>query len=350
VVRLELSFRQILMLLAIPVTLWILVQIWPVVLLVLVSLIFAAALLPLVGWLVDRGVGRGLAVLVVLVTLLLTAAVIGFVVIPVVVGQVRALIDLVPDLRDRLVVFLNEHHAYRAAREVQQFSPGELVQPELLVTTGREVLTVVATIATIAVLTAYLMYDAPRIERFIYFATPRAYHHHIHNLLQALQRVVGGYVRGEVLTSAVLSGFTFVILEALRIPNPVALAVFASIADVVPVIGIFLIIGPIVAAALSVSVTKAVIAAVLLVIYEEFENRFLVERVYGETLRLPTVVVLLALLVGGALLGVAGALLSLPTAAAVRVFVEYGNAVREGRVPAAVPPERVMAADGDKRS
>jgi predicted PurR-regulated permease PerM len=111
---------------------------------------------------------------------------------------------------------------------------------------------------------------------------------------------------------------------------------------------VFICVGPATLAALSVSLPKAIIVAGVLLAYQEFENRFLVPRVYGATLRLPAVVVLLALLVGAELWGVTGALLSLPAAAAVRVFIEYGNDVRHGRISGAAPPDQPFAPDEDQ--
>jgi predicted PurR-regulated permease PerM len=115
----------------------------------------------------------------------------------------------------------------------------------------------------------------------------------------------------------------------LGIPNAVALAVLAGVTDVIPIIGVYLFVIPGVLAALSKSPLDAVIVGVVLFGYQEVESRVLVQRIYGQTLRLPAVVVVIALLVGAELLGIVGALLALPAAAAIRVFVEYGNEVRQ---------------------
>jgi predicted PurR-regulated permease PerM len=101
-----------------------------------------------------------------------------------------------------------------------------------------------------------------------------------------------------------------------------ALAIFGSVADILPYIGIFL---PIAAAVLSAVAHGPVITVVvlaLMLLYMEFESRVLVPKVYGEALRLPPTLVLFSLLAGGTLMGIPGFLLSLPFAAAVMMLIE----------------------------
>lgn len=350
-VRIELSLPGVLTILALLAGLWMLSRLWPVLLLVIVSLMFASALLPFVAFFMRRGVGRGWAVLFVILLVVLTVTLLGVVVAPVVIEQGRALVEKLPELRERAVRFLEQRNATDLAHQVDQFRPSDLVGPGVLADTGRRALGIITSTVTILVLTAYIMFDARRIHRFVLFATPIRYHIHIQNLAVALQRVVGGYIRGQLVTSGFITVFTLVVLFVLRIPNALALAVLAGIADMIPVIGIILAVGPATLSALTISLPKAIIVAATLIGYQQFENQILVQRVYGATLRLPAVAVFVALLVGAELLGVVGALLSLPAAAAIRVLIEYGNDVRRGRIPAVAPeiapPEVPFAPDVD---
>jgi predicted PurR-regulated permease PerM len=137
-----------------------------------------------------------------------------------------------------------------------------------------------------------------------------------------LERIVGGYIRGQVLTSVFMAVFVFGLLTVARVPNAIAIAVFAGVADVLPYIGVFLSVGPAVMGALAVGPVAAGVVLVAMVLYEEFESRYLIPRIYGRALRLPSSIVLVALLAGGTLMGVLGALLALPVAAALRMLVE----------------------------
>jgi predicted PurR-regulated permease PerM len=116
--------------------------------------------------------------------------------------------------------------------------------------------------------------------------------------------------------------FMFILLVACGVPNALAIAVFGGIADVLPYIGIFLTMGPAVVAALAQGPLVTVIVLVLMLAYEEFESRVLVPVVYGRAMRLPSSVVLFSLIVGATLLGIVGALLALPVAAAILMLIE----------------------------
>ena len=141
-------------------------------------------------------------------------------------------------------------------------------------------------------------------------------------MLINLETIVGGYIRGQVLTSVFMGIFVFGLLTVCRIPNAIALAVFAGLADVLPYVGVFLSVGPAVMAALPAGLATTLVVLVAMLAYEEFESRFLVPRIYGRALRLPSSVVLVALLAGGTLMGIVGALLALPVAAAVRMLID----------------------------
>ena len=238
-IRVEISARGLVGIAAVVAGIWLFAQLWPVLLLLTVSLMFATALLPLVEWLVRHTpVSRGVAVLLVVLLLFVTAALIGLLIVPVVVEQARALVERLPELREQAAQALDRRGADELARRLREFSPGQLVGPTTVAGAGRRVLDVFTSVVTVLVLTAYILFDARRIERFLYFATPVTWHMHIRALLAQLQRVVGGYIRGQLLTSGFIMVFAFVTLSALAIPNAVALAVLAGIADMVPVIGV----------------------------------------------------------------------------------------------------------------
>jgi predicted PurR-regulated permease PerM len=117
--------------------------------------------------------------------------------------------------------------------------------------------------------------------------------------------------------------FTFTLLRIVGVPNPLAFAVLAAFADIVPLIGAFVATLPPVAAALQESSTKALAVLIAMIGYQQFEDRVLVPRVYGRTLNLPPLIVLIAVLAGAELLGITGVLLALPLTAAGRVAIDY---------------------------
>jgi predicted PurR-regulated permease PerM len=313
------------------------VALFDVVLLLLVSGIFLAALEPIVERIERSGLPRGVAVLTVMLVIASGVALLAILVVPALFTQITDLLSNLPDTADRLRALLQRHGLGNQFNDqLDQIKvPSNLARHVLGASTAA--LNFLVTALTVVIITTYLILDAHRIDHVIYERLPRTYHHHARYMLARMQEVVGGYIRGQVLTSAIIMGFALVLLLVLRVPNPMPLALLAGVGDVIPVIGVVVIVAPLTAAALTVSVQAGVIIAVAMIVYVWVENNILVPRIYSETLSLPPLVIFLALIVGGKLLGLAGALLSLPLTAALRVIIAYAWDVHTGRVPLEMP-------------
>jgi len=166
------------------------------------------------------------------------------------------------------------------------------------------------------------MIDRDRLRGGLFALVPRSHHIRLSRVMMNLETIVGGYIRGQVFTCALMAVFMFILLTACGVPNALAIAVFGGVADVLPYIGIFLTIGPAVMAALASGPVVTVTVLVVMLAYEEFESRVLVPVVYGRALRLPSSVVLFSLIAGATLLGIVGALLALPVAAAILMLLD----------------------------
>jgi len=151
---------------------------------------------------------------------------------------------------------------------------------------------------------------------------PRSHHIRLSRIMLNLETIVGAYIRGQVITCALMGAFVFILLTACGVSNALAIAVFAGAADVLPYIGPLFSVGAAVAAATSGGPTVIIVVLVLMLAYEELESRMIIPRIYGRALRLPSSVILLSLLAGGVLYGITGALLALPVAAAAMMLIE----------------------------
>jgi len=171
-------------------------------------------------------------------------------------------------------------------------------------------------------------------------------HHHVKlaRILIELKVIVGGYMRGQLITSVAMAVFTFAVLTAFRVEDALALALFAGMTDIIPFIGGYVASLPVILAVVSRGTGAVVIVFCLMFAYQEFESRILVPRVYGKVLRLPPAIVLISLLVGGTLMGITGALLALPIAAGLQMVV------RELRVelPGEAGPDATTIARDEK--
>jgi predicted PurR-regulated permease PerM len=130
-------------------------------------------------------------------------------------------------------------------------------------------------------------------------------------------------MRGQLITSVAITVFTFGVLSAFRVEDALALAMFAGLTDIIPFVGGYVASAPAVLSVTGEGTSAILIVAAAMFAYQEFESRVLVPRVYGRTLRMSPAIVLVALLVGGTLMGILGALLALPIAAVIRETVVY---------------------------
>ncbi len=199
---------------------------------------------------------------------------------------------------------------------------------------------------TVIVMTFYLLADQERVKGFFFALLPRAYHVRTARILLDMETIVGGYMRGQGITSAAMAGVVFAALAVTGTPNPLALAIFAALADLVPLVGGVLVLFPVTLATPVHAPAAGLIVAATILVYQQIEGHVLIPRIYGQTLRLSPLAVIVALLIGGQLLGIIGALLALPLAAGLRVLVED---LRIG-LPGELPGEAASAAAAEGSS
>jgi predicted PurR-regulated permease PerM len=348
-IKLEISYRAIVLIILALVALWALTRLWPIVLLILTAFIFHAALLPYVEWMVRRRVPRTLAVLLIFLAIFGVLAGLSGLVVPAMVDEFTDLRDNLPEDAQDLENFLDDFGInVELSDRAREIDWDRIISGEAAVDYGQRALTILVGVITVAVLTAYLLVDTPRLSRFVYQFVPPGREPEMEQVLNQLQRVVGGYIRGQLVTSACIFVFTLVVLLAAGVPNALAFAVLAAFVDIIPLLGATIAVVFPTLAAFQESPTQAIIVLALLMLYQQFEDRFLTPRVYGQTLNLPPLVVLIAVLAGGRLLGIAGVLLAMPAAAIARVAFDYWMERRGPAVALTGPSDEPMAPDEEK--
>jgi predicted PurR-regulated permease PerM len=324
-VRFEISPRSIVWILATIAGVWLFLQLHAIVLLLVVALVFAGTFNPLVEWMERRGFKRIYALTVLFVALLVVTVGLIILSVPPLLEQLAQIVREAPRHRDQLVAVLQQREVTAPlARAVQNagMEQGLARLESRLVGYTPEALTAIGWAVTTLFLSFYLLADGKRTQGALYAIVPRDYHMRLARILQNLETIVGGYMRGQLITSAAIGVFTFLLLTIFKVPNALSLSLLAALVDIIPFIGGLLATVPAVLSALSVSVPVGVVVLITLFVYQEFENRVLIPRVYEHTLRLSPTTVVLALLSGGILLGVIGALLALPIAAGLQMMLE----------------------------
>jgi len=323
-VRVELNARTALIAVITMAAVWLFLQLWQVLLVIVVALMFVGMLNPFVDKLERRGLGRGYAIAVVFGALFVVVGGFCALTFPSLVTQVADVIDKLPESQERIARELDGTRlGTPLAASLRALHPGELgtKAQEYGITYAPKIVEIAAYAATSFFLALYLMLDRDRMRGALFAIVPRSYHVRTSRVLMNLEVIVGGYMRGQAFTSLLMAVFTFAVLTIAGVRNALALALFAGVADVLPYIGALLACVPAALAALSQGPSVALVVLVVLAVYQEFESRVIVPRVYGKVLRLPPASVMIALLIGGKLLGILGALLALPIAAGVRMMI-----------------------------
>jgi predicted PurR-regulated permease PerM len=323
-IRIELSARTFVLALVSIAAVWLAVRLWNVALVLIVALVLVGTFDPLVAWLERRGFGRGRALALIFLLIAVGIAAIFALTIPPLVDQLQRIIDTAPAERRKLVEWLQHYKlGVPVANTVRAVPLDDLVKRAgnwLLAASG-DILGAVGYGVTTLFLALYLLADPGRAKSLLYVLVPRHQHIKLSRILLEMKVIVGGYMRGQVITSVAIAIFTFALLTAFHVEDALALAMFAGLTDVIPFIGGYLASAPAIVSVSGQGTAALLIVAAAMFLYQEFESRILVPRVYGRTLRLSPAVVLVALLVGGTLLGILGALLALPVAAGLHMIL-----------------------------
>ena len=188
--------------------------------------------------------------------------------------------------------------------------------------TAGTVLGGIVAVTTVLFLMVFLLIELPNLARLVLGQLQPAQRERAVAIDQHANRQVGGYVFGNLVISVICGAVTWVALYLLGVPYSLALAVFMAVFDIIPLVGAT--IGSIVvigAAFLLTGATAGIAMFVIVMVYQQIENHVLQPLIYGRTVQLSSLTVLLAVLVGGAALGLVGALLAIPIAGTLQAVI-----------------------------
>jgi predicted PurR-regulated permease PerM len=309
---------------------WTVYLVRDVVLILLVALFLATGLSPAVEYLRRHGFGSVLAPTVVIIGVL--GVIIGTIVagLPPLVSQADALRERIPDylreavernaaLRDidarvGLIERVEDVTDEQVGTSVLQEQP-----PERVLGLAMGVAKGVFGVVTALVLMLYFLGSYRGLKRAAYVLVPRSRRARVTLLTDEILDRIGQYVLGNLATSGIAGLTAALVLWLLDVPYPIALGLFVALMDVVPLVGAT--IGAVVSSAMAFTVSAGTgLAAIgFFIVYQQFENFVLVPRVMRSAVDVSPAATIVAILIGGALLGVVGALLAVPTAAAIQL-------------------------------
>jgi predicted PurR-regulated permease PerM len=332
--------RIILVAIAVVAALYFLYLIRSVLGLLFIALFLAVALGPVVEFFVRRKVKRGVAILLTYVLLLASVFGLGLLVVPPIVSGVNDFVGNVPGYVDDL----RHSHTFRKYDDKYNITPKLKQQAQKLPThlsdaaSGLRTVTVgvfgaIIQLVTILVMAFFLLLDGKRILRFLIRETGPHRADQMQRISEDVYSAVGGYVAGNILISVIAGVTSYIVMLILGIPFAVPLAVLVAFLDLIPLVGSTIAGGIIAIVAAIVGFPGKLIAWVIfLVVYQQVENNVIQPVVYRRTVQIHPLIVIVAVLMGGSLLGVLGALLAIPIAATVQIVVKEWWAWRKARL------------------
>jgi predicted PurR-regulated permease PerM len=323
--------QTILVILGVAVVLWIVYTARQVITWIFVALFLTLALNPAVSVLQLRGVRRrGAATGIVLTATILLIAGVSALLVPPLVNQVSGLVDAVPGYVHDLTVgrgplgFLERD--YHIVERVKQAAGGGGAAKlaggaTAVLSLTKSVLTAVIGTVTILFLTVFMLLEGPQWwERGLGLVAP-AGRPRWRNVGHQIGRTVSGYVTGNLLISIIAGTASAVVLLIMGVPFPVALGLLVAILDLIPLAGATLagiLLGVV---GLLTSLTAGIVLIAYFTVYQQVENHILQPLVYGRTVQLSPLVVLIAILIGSAVAGVLGALAAIPVAGTLQILL-----------------------------
>jgi predicted PurR-regulated permease PerM len=299
-----------------------------VLILLLVSMFIAVGLNPLVEWFMRRGLKRGLSVGVVFLLMILAVAGVGFAIVPVVTDQINSLIKNAPEWLDLLTKSktLNDlNDRYQFIQKAQDYIQDPALAQRAfggILGVGKVVANALFSGFTILILTLYFLASLPSVKRAAYSLVPASRRTRFSILGDEVLTRVGGYVSGQFMVAACAGFCMFVFLQIVGLREyALALAIVVMFTAFIPMVGGL--IGVVVVALIGLTdgLWTGVACLAYGIIYQQIENYVVAPRIMRRAVDIPGAVTVIAALLGGALLGVVGALLAIPSAAAILLII-----------------------------
>ncbi|GAA0397996.1 AI-2E family transporter [Microbispora corallina] len=306
--------------------------------LIVVSLFLAIGLNPAVEALQRRNMSRRVAIAIVFGSVIAFFVAFGLAIVPPLTEQTTGFVQHLPEYVQQLQnhpLIRSVDQRYQILDKIQQYvTSGNLATQMFggLLGVAGVVISALFSAFTILVLTLYFLGSLRSIKETAYRFVPRSRRTRVSLLGDEIVNQIGGYVAGNLIISLIAGVVTFLFLAMLKVPYALALAIFVAVTDLIPLVGAVL--GAVVASGVGflTSFQVGVACVVFFVVYQQVENYVISPRVFKSSVDVPPIATIVGALLGGALLGIVGALLGIPLAAALMLLAREVVLPRQERL------------------
>lgn len=312
--RVDISHKTIFFIAGFLALLWALFVVRDVIVLLFVAIIFMSGLSPIVDTFQKKlKFPRVLAIGTVYLLLISAIGVLVTLVVTPLLEQTTNLVITLPKLVSSIVP------AQYIDKSLLQTELGNFSKNALSFTL--EIFNSFIAFVSVAVLTAYLLIERHNLDRLIsQFFIGRE--DRVRRILGKIEDKLGSWLRGQVILSLIIGVLCYVALLAIGVPYAIPLAVLAGLMEVVPVIGPIISAIPAILVAYLLSPVAAVAVGLSYLFIQQMESHFVVPQVMKKAVGLNPLIVILAVAIGGRLLGISGALLAVPITVVIQIITE----------------------------
>ncbi len=319
-----------------------------VVLVLVASLVLAIGLQPAIGWFEKRGMGRGWALATILVAGLIVMAGFAAVMVPFLTEQFTALVAEIPTFVERLREAPGFLGSMFQSFDFDSWVAGTDGQPGAGVAALGLVSSVGGTlfnVVTVLAVTPYLAFRVPQLKMWVTRLLRPQHREDFLYVANGSTDLIANYLVGNLWISLISGSVAFAAFQLLGLRFSLVLAAWVAFTDLIPVLGAILGVAGVAVVAAFQGPGILIGAIAILLVYQLIENFVIAPRVMNRAVDLSPVGVIIAILIGGSLAGLVGALLALPVAAMVKIIVF------ELLVPERIDEvRRVAATTGKQRS
>lgn len=320
-VSVEISHRTIIFTAVLILSLWFLFLIREIILLIFLSIILVSALLKPVEWLHARRIPRAIAVLIVYLVVISVISVTLSIIIPPLVSQTGGFINNLP----RIIGTINDFLVFNKI-PVDEISKVLTTQINAIagnvVSISTAIFSSIFLLITLFVLSFYLLLEWRMVTKLFASAFNAKQEKRTTSLISDVERSLGAWVRGQLTLSLIIGVASYVGLTILGIPFALPLALVAGILEVIPLLGPIVSAIPAVLVGLTVSPVLGLAVVALFFIIQQLENHIVVPMVMSKVVGLQPALVIISLLIGSTLNGVAGAFLAVPVMLVIKIVLK----------------------------
>lgn len=335
-VTVEFSFTSIFWVLGIVLTLWLFVHLQDILMSLAIAFILATAIAPLIDYLQKKKIPRSLSISVIYILLITVLALIIRLIVPPFASQITAIYQNRMSYINTISGYFGSYSVpirTNVLSAINKFSASFMnMNYSGLVTGAKGIFSGIIDVILVFVLSFYFLLSKKGMEKSITQYVPKQYQKQVTSIYRKISKKMSAWLQGQVFLGLIVFAVNFVGLSVLRVNYALTLAIISGLLEVLPIIGPWISGGLAAIVALTMSPILGLIVVAWYVLVQQLENHIIVPMVMKRSLGLNPVAVILALLIGGKLLGITGIIISVPVAAAIGVLLEEFVKIKETEV------------------